>query len=305
MPVEEQIERNRAMQKRLKRYNVNKWTDDFIKNLLYMKEYESKLFSRKLTPDVRKEFMKKYRKSKNRLILLDYDGTITPFAPKPHLAKPDEEISALLQILNKDPKNEVILVSGRDRETLDNWFGHLNVSLSAEHGVWLKEKKNSWQLIESINSDWKSEIRPILETYVDKTPGSRIEEKSYSLVWHYRRVHPELGTIRAIELREDLLHLTANLNLVVLEGSKVIEIKNGGINKGRAALHWIPQKEWDFILAIGDDWTDEDLFEALPESAYSIKVGLTMSKSRFCLTNHLEVRELLQQFSDIESAVQK
>ncbi len=305
MPVEEQIERNTMMKDRLNRYNITTWANDFMGSLARVRNQQEEIGIKILTKNKRKNLLKKYQESHARLIFLDYDGTLVPFVDKPELAEPDEEISDLLKILNKDPRNEVILVSGRDRHTLDNWFGQLKVSLSAEHGVWLKEKGSLWHLIEPIKSEWKGEIRPILETYVDKTPGARIEEKSYSLVWHYRRVHPELGTIRAIELKEDLLHLTANLNLVVLEGSKVIEIKNGGINKGRAALHWIPKKEWDFILAIGDDWTDEDLFEALPESAYSIKVGLTMSKSRFCLTNHLEVRELLQQFGRIQKPVSK
>ena len=140
----------------------------------------------------------------------------------------------------------------------------------------------------------KTEIRPIFEFFVDRTPASFIEEKSFSLAWHYRKADTELGPMRAIELKETLFSLTANLNLVILEGNKVIEVKNGGVNKGRAALFWTSNRTWDFIMAIGDDWTDEDLFESIPKGGYSIKVGLGITKARYYLHNHIEVREFLQ-----------
>ena len=101
--------------------------------------------------------------------------------------------------------------------------------------------------------------------------------------------------MRAIVLKDSLLHLTANLNLGVLEGNKVIEIKNVSINKGRAALKWISKKSWDIILAVGDDYTDEDLFSVLPDSAYSIKVGSGgPSQARFNVDSVMDVKSLLR-----------
>ncbi len=117
------------------------------------------------------------------------------------------------------------------------------------------------------------------------------------MVWHYRKSDVELSSVRASELKNNLLHFTANLNLDILEGSKVIEVKNSGINKGRAANRWISKKKWDFILAAGDDWTDEDLFDALPDSAYSIKVGLGPSKARFNLGSLMDVKALLKEIT--------
>ena len=95
------------------------------------------------------------------------------------------------------------------------------------------------------------------------------------------------------ELKDTLMHLTSNMNLDVLEGRKVIETKNAGINKGRAALRWMTKKKRDFILAVGDDWTDEDIFSAVPESAYTIKVGLNPSQARYNIESPEEVRKLL------------
>jgi len=93
----------------------------------------------------------------------------------------------------------------------------------------------------------------------------------------------------------ELLNLTANLNLQVLEGSKVVEVKNAGINKGRAALRWISRETWGFILAIGDDLTDEDVFKVLPPTAWSIKVRFSASAAKFSLSSPSRVRALLRE----------
>ena len=201
----------------------------------------------------------------------------------------------VLKVLSQHPNNEVMVISGRDKAILDQWLGNLELGLVAEHGVWIKEKGGSWEMIEPLRNDWKDQIRPILEVYVDRTPGSFMEEKEFSLVWHYRKADPELASVRARELKEALLYLTANLKLGVMEGSGVIEIKDAGINKGRAAIRWISKRRWGFILAAGDDWTDEDLFAALPKGAYSIKVGLNPSRARFNVSTHREIRSLLRE----------
>jgi trehalose 6-phosphate synthase/phosphatase len=127
---------------------------------------------------------------------------------------------------------------------------------------------------------------------MDRTPGSFIEEKNYSLVWHYRTADPDLASVRVVELRESLLNLTENLNVGILEGSKVIEVKTSGINKGTAGLHWLSRTGWQFILAVGDDITDENTFEVLPSHAYSIKVGLEMTKARYSVLDVALLDEL-------------
>jgi len=296
MPAEEQIERNRIMQRRLQRYNVTRWAEDFVERLLAIKEHQRELGARMLTPLMRQEVVSDYRKSRRRLFLLDYDGTLIPFFTRPEEAMPNEELLSLLEGLAGDPCNAVVMISGRDRDTLEKWFGTMNLGLIAEHGAWLKEE--GWQVLEPITHDWKEEIRSILEVHMDRTPGSFIEEKEFSLVWHYRKADPALASIRARELKDALLHLTTNLDLGVLEGSKVMEIKHIGINKGRAAQRWLAKEQWDFILAIGDDVTDEDTFAVLPESAYSLKVGLGPSRARFNIASSNEVRELLAALID-------
>ncbi len=294
MTEEEQIERNKAMQRRLKRYNVKRWAMDFVETLIHIKKLQQDLRTKRLTDEIKTQLLNDYSKSNTRLIFLDYDGTLVHFMEKPEKAKPSEELMELLSSLAHQVKNEVVIISGRERETLDRWFGDLNIGLVAEHGAWIKERGGEWEIIEPLEDTWKKEILPILELYVDRTPGSFIEEKEFSLVWHYRNCDAELADVRVKELKDVLLNLTANLNIGIMEGNKVIEIKNTNINKGRAVLKWISKKQWDFILAIGDDMTDEDVFGVLPDTAYSIKVGLGLTRARFYIESVEKVRGLLK-----------
>jgi trehalose 6-phosphate synthase/phosphatase len=293
MPEDEQVERNRVMQHRLARYSIGGWVGDFMDRLEGVKRLQLERGISKLTPEILGRILHDYKTAKRRLILLDYDGTLVPFKKWPRKAQPDGDVSKMLARLARSRKNDVVMVSGRDKETLDEWLAPLGVGLVAEHGVWLKEPRGEWSAVEILKDDWKVQVRPLLELYVDRTPGSFIEEKSFSLAWHYRKADPAWGATRARELRDDLENLVANLNIGVLEGSKVIEIKDLSINKGRASAKWIAGDDYDFILAIGDDWTDEDMFEEVPESAYSIRVGLTATRARYNVDSYQDVRYLL------------
>ena len=189
----------------------------------------------------------------------------------------------------------MVLISGRDKEIFKNWFGDKNYNLVTDHGVWLYEDKE-WVALERLKTDWMQSIRPILETFVDRTPGTFIETKNYSLAWHYRMADPELGKIRTMELNTVLTSMVANNELSILNGHKVIEIKSSNVNKGRAIRRIILKKKFDFMAVIGDDWTDEYMFEESPKWAYTIKVGFTKTKATYQIKNPAKVRQLLKNF---------
>jgi len=295
MPLLDQIERNRLMQERLRRYNVSRWSSDFLNALSDIKKTQQELSVRKLSETTRKKLVSDYAKSRKRLLLLDYDGTLVGFKGKPAKAKPDEEIMGLLQSLSSNANNTVVIISGRDKTTLEKWLGNLNVALVAEHGGWIRQKNEDWQSLEPFTGDWKDTIGPILELYSDRTAGSSVEEKDFSLVWHYRRADPELAYLREQELRGALLNLTENLDVGVFEGNKILEVRNVAVNKGRAAEFWTGKQDWDFLLAAGDDYTDEEMFSVLPDGAYSVKVGISISKARFNVDTLNEIRSLLKE----------
>ena len=305
MPEEHKKKKMHKMQNRIKNYDVTRWAEDFIENLFQTKNIPQDKTLKILTFQNKEKLINDYKKSNERLIILDYDGTLIKFFKKPKYAKPDDEILYLLKKLTSDSKNKIIIISGRDKNTINEWFKYLNIDLIAEHGLWIKIKESTWEMLELLKNDWKNNIRPILEKYVNRTPGSFIEEKEYSLAWHYRKTEKELGDRRSRELINILETHCYNTELNVLDGNKVIEIKNSLINKGRAIYQVLIEKDWDFILIMGDDTTDEDMFEIAPESAYSIRIGLERTKARFNLYSVQDSRKLLRELSESNESIKK
>ena len=295
MPEDEQRQRMAAMQALVKRYNVFSWTKLFLNQLAYTKIKQQTLATETLTPAPTTQLLEAYQTAKQRLLLLDYDGTLMPFHADPQQVQPDQELRLLLRALTDLPHTRVVIISGRDRHTLEQWLGHLPVDFIAEHGAWLRAAGEEWTTFQTLRNDWKRELLPVLELYVARTAGSFIEEKEYSLVWHYRRADADLGAVRARELLNHLAFITANTDLQVMEGNKVLEIKNAGINKGAAATRWLSYYNPDFVLALGDDRTDEDTFRALPAEAFTVRVGSAPhSSARFHVASPTEVRQLLR-----------
>ncbi len=293
MNEKEQRWRLESMQKKLKKYTVQHWANTFMSEQKRLMEEQKKQKVYRLDGEDFNNLLAHYQKAQNRLIILDYDGTLMNFHPDPQAVVPEPEVMETLHSLKEKAGNTVIISSGRDRNTLEKWLGSLNIDMAAEHGVWTK-KNGEWKSNPNLGAAWKPEVKEVLEDIVERTPGSFIEEKDYSLAWHYRLIDKELGAKRVREFRDVLRYLTANLDLQVLEGNKVVEIKNAGVNKGKAALLWLNDQPWDFIMAIGDDHTDEDIFEALPKEAYTVKVGIGRTAARFYLSTVEEVRAFLK-----------
>lgn len=294
MPQDERLRRNRLMQARISRYTVTRWANDFIQSLAEIKKQQQHLATKRFTRDLQEEVIQSFLGADKRLLLLDYDGTLAPFAKVPEQAKPGIEILSVLKRLCEDPKNNVVIISGRDKETLTEWLGHLTLNIVAEHGAFYRGRNKSWKTTAPQDNEWKYDILQMLELWVDRTPGSFIEEKNSALVWHFRKCEPDLAKLRTQELKDALVMMATNLNLGVYEGNKIVEIKPVSINKGQAARLWLDQSEWSFIFCVGDDYTDEDMFAVLPDSAVSCKIGLGLSKARFRLNSPDQLQVFLK-----------
>lgn len=296
MPEEEQANRIALLQKRLSRYNVEVWANSFMETLIRQKEESPARVAKKITPSVLETIYKKYGKAQKRLLFIDYDGTLAGFHKDPQKAVPDEELYQLLDALQNQEGTTMFLISGRDHETFGRWFLHKKYNMIVEHGVWISRDGEAFQLLEQVKKDWMEKIRPVLESFVDRTPGSFIEEKNYSLAWHYRNTDPDFGEKRATELNEVLTSLIGNDDISVLSGNKVMEIKSSNVNKGRAAVRILGEDAYDFVFAIGDDWTDEFMFQELPKEAVTVKVGLKKTQAKYFVEGTKRVRELLKKF---------
>lgn len=295
MPAEEQKTRLEALQKRISRYDVERWAKEFLKGLKVAKNTVPVQIAQKLVPDTIQEIASANKKASRKLFLLDYDGTLVGFKNNPEEAIPGPEVYELLDKINADENTEVAIISGRDRKTLESWFGHKDYTLVTDHGAWIRKKGEDWILLDHLKSNWKDNIRPVMEAFADSTPGALIEEKEYSLAWHYRKADAKMAALRTMELKHVLKTFVSNHTLTVLEGNKVLEVKNSNVNKGRAVSNIVTNTAYDFIFAIGDDWTDEFMFEELPEEAYTVKVGNVKTVANYYIEQSTEVHELLKQ----------
>jgi trehalose 6-phosphate synthase/phosphatase len=297
MPCDEQIRRNAIMQNRLRRYDVVRWAMDFLGELLSTNPVDEASHMKWLDAAVRRKLIEQYHCSVRRLLILDYDGTLAPFAPYPEAAKPTQKLQQILRSLATDSRNELLLATGRDRATLNQWFKGVPMGLAGEHGAWIKEWNGDWKTQQTLPLDWKPKLMPILEMFADRVPGAFVEEKEFSLVWHYRAADPKQGSAAARELADHLVVFTASIDLQVLRGNKAIEIRKAGVNKGSAVRQWLAKNDFDFILAIGDDLTDEDMFAVLPPWAYSFRVGANRTHARFRLQSPIEVVQFLAELA--------
>jgi trehalose 6-phosphate synthase/phosphatase len=295
MPEAEQIKRMNAMQARIREYDIFAWTNDFFTQMIMLEQEHERLRQVFLNNNGIDAIRNAYNSSSNRILFFDYDGTLAPIVPDPSKAIVSAETKKLIMDLAK--RDTVIIISGRDRHFLHNLFHDLPVHIIAEHGALIKTKESAdWILNEAYEENWKDSIRPILNMHVKRCPGVFVEEKETSLAWHYRTAEDkEYALRRAQELTWQLKSfIQPELNLQIIEGNKVIEVKKTAFNKGTAARGFVEKGNYDFILAIGDDTTDEDMFEALPDTSYTIKIGDDLSAARNHIKNQQEVFHFLK-----------
>jgi trehalose 6-phosphate synthase/phosphatase len=296
MPLAEQRSRLSYMQRRIADYDVHKWINDFFDQLTNIKIEQEKQKVKLLDVHTIDKMLEEFAHAKKRCILLDYDGTLTPFQKLPSLAVPGNDVLQLLEDLSNNPRNEVAVISGRDNDSLEKWMGHLPITLIAEHGAFVRYKNEEWKEHVSHTTEWKDEIRPLLQLFVTRCAGSFIEEKKNTLAWHYRNTDPGLGFVRSRELRNSLLQLTANTALQIIDGNRVIEIRLIGVDKGTVASKILDHFSPDFTMSFGDDTTDEDMFRILREKGYTIKVGNGTTAAQYTLWSQKEVLPLLRRF---------
>lgn len=293
MPREEQTKRMKAMRSRIKDYDVFAWTQDFFTQMDMLDQENDYLRQVFLTKEGMNRIREKYHSATDRILFFDYDGTLAPIVKDPAQAIISNELKHLILELAK--RDTVVIISGRDRQFLHNLFSDLPVHIIAEHGALIKTKESSdWVLNENYEENWKDSIRPILDLYAKRCPGAFVEEKETSLAWHYRTADDkEYALRRAQELTWQLRSfIEPELNLQIIDGNKVVEVKKTAFNKGTAAKAFVDNGSYDFILAMGDDTTDEDMFMALPQAAYTIKIGDDLSAAR----NHIKSQEEVLNF---------
>jgi trehalose 6-phosphate synthase/phosphatase len=305
LPEDVLLERMAALHSRICTHTINVWSEQFLSALRSIQH------PRQAQPVVnmtRQLLVDAYKLARRRLIMLDYDGTLTPLVPLPHRAVPSDDILLTLRTLQARPGNVVVVCSGRRRDNMQDWFQDSGCFLVAEYGAWLWDaEEQGWRLtLPELNNDWKATIRPLLEQLVGQTPGSILEEKEFSLVWHYRLADPEFALWQARELCTQLQGMLAGTGLQVQNSHKDVEVKWAEVNKAIPAHYLLDALQpLDFVMAIGDDRMDEDLYSAVPKDQWAIKVGTAPSSAPYTLSTPTDVLALLHQLATEETICSK
>ncbi|MBO9562698.1 MAG: bifunctional alpha,alpha-trehalose-phosphate synthase (UDP-forming)/trehalose-phosphatase [Niastella sp.] len=298
MPVRERVLRIETMQKRIATYDIHAWAEDFMNELEHIRQKQQSFQIKFMDEYTRREMYDSYRHASRRLLLLDYDGTLAPFTANPDDAIPNPGLLGLLQSLAETPGTTVCIISGRSSAWLEKHLGMIDVNLVAEHGARYK-RNGEWITEVQTNQDWKERVQHIMEMYERRCANTFIEEKDFSMVWHYRNANIDQGKLKASELANDLNDYIHHRNLQVLMGNKIVEVRQSGFNKGSFIKNILHQNTYDFVLTIGDDKTDEDMFKVLVnrKGSFTIKVGMDASYAQYNLHTPQMVISMLEGMS--------
>ncbi|WP_460951275.1 bifunctional alpha,alpha-trehalose-phosphate synthase (UDP-forming)/trehalose-phosphatase [Spirosoma daeguense] len=293
MPESEQKQRMLHMRKHLQNHNVFRWSNDFLVAFNDVANQQQELET-----DLPVEsFVSAFDEARQRLLLLDFDGTLAPIVNNPADARPSESLKNTL--LHLAEHSDVVVISGRNRAFLEKTFSNIPVHLVAEHGAFLKKADHPWERLDLSTDDWVTAVRSTMNEFVNRFAGSFIEEKETALVWHYRMAESEDTETQAIELANLLRSASFSIPLSVIQGNKVVEVKAAQHSKGTVALTILDHKSYDFIASMGDDTTDEDMFRQLPNWAYTVKVGSGQSFARYRLARQQDVETLLYRMGNV------
>ncbi|XP_004228746.1 alpha,alpha-trehalose-phosphate synthase [UDP-forming] 6 [Solanum lycopersicum] len=273
-----------------------------------------------LDPNFRKLSMEHivsaYKRTTTRAILLDYDGTLMP--QNAIDKKPSAKTIEIIKSLCRDKNNMVFIVSARSRKTLADWFPTCEkLGIAAEHGYFLRMNQDEeWETcIPEVECCWKEIAEPVMQLYTETTDGSVIEDKETSMVWSYEDADPDFGSCQAKELLDHLESVLANEPVTVKSGQNIVEVKPQGVSKGLVAKRLLNEMQEkgmspDFVLCIGDDRSDEDMFEVIMSSVsgpsmapaaevFACTVGRKPSKAKYYLDDTTEIVRLMQGLASV------
>lgn len=295
MPRKELRTRTRTMQRHIEKFTIQNWADTFVDALQLPSTANTPVsITKTLTARRSTTLLKSYSASGKRLFLLDYDGVLRSFETDPSKAKPTAEVIRLIKRLANNPLNDIVIISGRSKHDLQNWFGQLPIALAAEHGALFRRLGGkTWHKTDKLQTGWQKEITSVLSYYASITPGSFVEEKEWSIVWHYRTASNYYAHKHLVAIKRLIKPMLKKYDLTAKDGKKVFEIHPDSVSKGRVMQEWLIH-DYDFVLCIGDDATDEEMFADLPPTAYSVKVGRGQTLARYRVPGVPEVIRLLQ-----------
>jgi trehalose 6-phosphate synthase/phosphatase len=294
-PIEQRRSGIQAMRERIIRYDAKHWARSFIADLAADSDADTGTGKTNIK-EARDQINQAIEKGEKIALFLDYDGTLREIEVEPSAATPNLAIESLLNRLSQQPNVDVTILSGRSEADLEAFFGKFPFRLIAEHAAsWRQPGQKEWERLDrNLKYTWKDKLLPILRVYEQTTPGSMVEEKPSSIVWHYRRADEEFGQWKANRLTQESAALAANQPIKVRHGKKMVEVTAAENNKGAAVMRVLEQfSDYGIAICAGDDLTDESMFELTLPRLITIKVGPGPTQARFRISDPAAFRRFL------------
>lgn len=233
----------------------------------------------------------------SRILVLDYEGTLVPFAPLPELGTPDEGLRSLLAALARRPDTDVHVTSGAPRALLFERLGGLGLTLHAESGAFRRSAPSDrWYSRVPVNDrmPWRTTIADHMSSVVRLAPGSFVEEKAASVAWHYRLAEPDHVEHARAVLEGLIAEACQRYDLEYDDASCAFDVRFRAIHKGLVVRDAIARRGSSaLVIAAGDDATDERMFAELPSRGLGVFTGRGDSRASHRLSGPRELRELL------------
>ncbi|GFP78691.1 alpha alpha-trehalose-phosphate synthase [UDP-forming] 1 [Phtheirospermum japonicum] len=302
MPAEEREKRHRHNFEHVTTHTAQKWAEFFVSELNDT-VIEAQQRIRKTPPQlVVSDAIKRYLQSKNRLLILGFNATLTEPIETPGRRgdqikemelKLNPDLKVPLTMLCSDPNTTIVVLSGSDRSVLDDNFGEYNMWLAAENGMFLRSTEGEWMttMPEHLNMDWVDSVKHVFEYFTERTPRSHFDCRETSLVWNYKYADVEFGRLQA---RDMLQHLwtgpISNSSVDVVQGSRSVEVRAVGVTKGAAIDRILGEivhskaicTPIDYVLCIGHFLgKDEDVYTFFEPELPPDTLGLPRTKIAF------------------------
>lgn len=287
-----------------------------------------------------------YRTSFRRVLLFDYGNTLTQEESKNKFSKylngadvsandatlvsraetpaASPELLSALTLLCADPRNTVFVLSGKERADLEKTLGSVKgLGLAAEHGYlykWGDLKTNAgegfWLCTkDNFDDSWKDVTHSVMDIYTQRTHGTYVELKGSSMLWQYRDADPEFGQLQAKELHDQLTQVLEHFQVEVLTGNDYLEVRPEGVDKGvivdriMSTLESSGSGYVDFVLCMGDDLSDEFMFQYLEDKrcrqTFTVTVGKKPSAAKYFVNDVDTVMELVHSLTKVSTAANR
>lgn len=240
--------------------------------------------------------------SHQTFLFLDFDGTLIPFEKRPHDVFCPSDVTTTLTSLIHHPKFTIFIVTGRTLQDIKELLPLEGLSFVTLHGMEIElanGKKFFWNQAKNIYTILRK-VKEETEKKVPKESGLYIEDKTFSLAFHYRLLQKEKTQKTLETIQKIWKNIDESDMLQAIHGEKVIELRPRGWDKGKAVgllLENIPSTMDILPIYIGDDTTDEDAFKQLKDTGITVYVQNKSKKStaaQYQVKDPNEVLEFLQ-----------